>query len=149
MLFITQPCSMLTTILTLIILEEDQWMWFLCVMSLPLPNILILTLTSYPACTPSPLTGIRLKLNTSCWYKMRSNANAMHESLALVLCVDSMTIQILLPLMKRVHGFASRHFPPYRTRFLKTDLESAKLNLQGIWANMTTRFSDFGQNEVL
>ena len=50
--------------------------------------------------------------------------------------------------MKRVHGFASRHFPPYRTRFLKTDLESAKPNLQGILANMTTRFSDFSQNEV-
>ena len=32
---------------------------------------------------------------------------------------------------------------------LKTDLESAMLNLQGIWANMTTQFSDFGQNEVL
>ena len=80
---------------------------------------------------------------------MTSNANAMHESFASVLRVDSMAIFILLPLMKRVHGFASSHFPPYHRRFLKTDLDSAKLNLQGIWANMTTRFSDFGQNEVL
>ena len=63
--------------------------------------------------------------------------------------VDSITIFILLPLMKMVHGFASSHFPPYRRRFLKTDLESAKLNLQGIWANMTTRFSAFCQNEAL
>ena len=53
-----------------------------------------------------------------------------------------------LLLMKRVHSLASSHFQPYRRRILKTDLESAKLNLQGIWANMTTRFSDFSQNET-
>ena len=78
-----------------------------------------------------------------------SNANAMHESFASVLRVDFMAIFILLPLMKRVHSFAYSHFLPYRRGFLKADLEKAKLNLQGIWANMTTQFSDFGQNEVL
>ena len=79
---------------------------------------------------------------------MTSNANAMHESFASVLRVDSMTIFILLPLMERGDCFDSRHFSPNRRGFLKTDLESAKLNLQGLWANMTTRFSDLGQNEV-
>ena len=78
----------------------------------------------------------------------RTNANATCESFASVLRFDSMTIFILLPLKKRVHNFASSHFQPNRRRFLKTDLESAKLNLQGVWANMTTRFSDFSQNEV-